>query len=308
MTNELSKTLSKHLGNHIPAKAIPQIVDWMIQYGVNLTVTPPRKSKAGDYRAPSRGKGHRISVNVDLNQYAFLVTLIHEFAHLLTFNEFAHRVKPHGPEWKNHYKKAMDYFLGKDIFPADVELAIKYYMLDPAAATCRDDTLYKALKQYDPEQEKDPNIKILYTLPKGQKFRFKDDFKIFIKGDLRRTRFLCQEINSGRQYTVGKNAEVYPVRSDALEVREALQNKKQLSKFEGEMNDLRKQLGLPHDDLNATIYMLGDLAEGQVFRLANNPRVFKKGKLRRTRFICEEISTGRLVTISGKAKVILVGD
>ena len=39
---------------------------------------------------------HRISVNGNLNKYSFLITLIHELAHLLTFTQYKNRVDPHG--------------------------------------------------------------------------------------------------------------------------------------------------------------------------------------------------------------------
>ena len=49
----------------------------------------------------------KITVNGDLNPYSFLITTIHEFAHLVTFEEYQGRVKPHGKEWQLTYSKML---------------------------------------------------------------------------------------------------------------------------------------------------------------------------------------------------------
>ena len=62
--------------------------------------TSERNSRYGDYTAPRNGQNHLITVNHNLNKYAFLITLVHEVAHLVTYNNHRHRVSPHGGEWK----------------------------------------------------------------------------------------------------------------------------------------------------------------------------------------------------------------
>ena len=43
---------------------------------VVVRLSPPRRTKLGDHRPPARGvPHHRITVNEDLNPYAFLMTL-----------------------------------------------------------------------------------------------------------------------------------------------------------------------------------------------------------------------------------------
>ena len=56
-------------------------------------------------------------MNGTLNNYSFLITLIHELAHLLTFTQYKNRVEPHGREWKRIYGTMMKDFLTPDIFP-----------------------------------------------------------------------------------------------------------------------------------------------------------------------------------------------
>ncbi|MDZ7848645.1 MAG: hypothetical protein U5L96_18960 [Owenweeksia sp.] len=66
---------------------------------VMLKIVSPRKTKFGDYRFPQkRDPRHRISLNSNLNPFAFLITLIHEMAHLKAFKDYGHKIKAHGPE------------------------------------------------------------------------------------------------------------------------------------------------------------------------------------------------------------------
>lgn len=107
MLNDYSKQLSRY----IPQQAAPIIATWIIDSGCLFRIARSRKTKLGDYTAPFKGEPHKISVNHDLNPYAFLITTIHEFAHLKTWQQFKNKVKPHGIEWKNHFKILMEPFL-----------------------------------------------------------------------------------------------------------------------------------------------------------------------------------------------------
>ena len=73
------------LQHFLPPNTYDAVSAYLHQYHVHLTVAKERKSILGDYRHRTHGKNHRISVNGNLNKYAFLITLLHELAHLLTF-------------------------------------------------------------------------------------------------------------------------------------------------------------------------------------------------------------------------------
>src|ERR1700694_32960 len=88
------------LQDYLPPNTYEAVLDYLQQYQVHLTVARERKSILGDYRHRLRDKNHRISVNGNLNKYAFLITLLHELAHLLTFEKYGNRVAAHGKEWK----------------------------------------------------------------------------------------------------------------------------------------------------------------------------------------------------------------
>ena len=96
-----------YLRRWIPSAAAPLILEYLNHYQVHLTITRERKSVLGDYRHATRDQNHRISVNGNLNHWSFLITLIHELAHLVTFMEYSNRVQSHGKEWKTIYRKML---------------------------------------------------------------------------------------------------------------------------------------------------------------------------------------------------------
>lgn len=198
------------LAKYIPAEAAPIIARWIDYYKCDFKISKSRNTKFGDYRPPYNGFHHRISVNFNLNPYAFLVTTVHEFAHLQTWNEYKGKAKPHGLEWKLNFKKMMDPFFKKEIFPSDLTHAILSYLENPAASSCSDLNLYRALKKYDAAS----NAIAVETLDMKTIFRLKDG-RVFRKDELVRKRFRCLELNTKRIYLFSPLAEVYPIEKEA---------------------------------------------------------------------------------------------
>lgn len=185
----------EYLSKFIPAEAVPRVLEYLHQYKVHLTITRERKSILGDYRHATTDKNHRISVNGNLNPYAFLITLIHELAHLVTFIQFGHRVSPHGREWKDLYAMLLKDFLGKEIFPPVVEQSLKQSMHDLPASSCADEGLMRVLKKFD----RDNGLLMVEQLPEGQLFDIGEG-RIFKKGKKLRKRFQCVEVETGKLY------------------------------------------------------------------------------------------------------------
>lgn len=188
----------------MPPEAAPIIARWIDYFQCEFKVSRNRSTKYGDYRHPFHGQGHRISVNYNLNPYAFLVTTVHEFAHLLTWNEYNRKAKPHGTEWKANFKKMMRTFYEKDIFPRDVQQVIMNYLENPAASSCSDINLSRVLKKYDAVQ---PHIVTVEKLPFNSKFRMKNG-RVFRKENVVRKRYRCVEVATGRIYLFNPLAEV----------------------------------------------------------------------------------------------------
>ncbi len=184
------------LQNYLPEGSLPAVLQYIFTYKIALTVTRSRRSVLGDYRHAHNGKGHRISVNGDLNKYSFLITLLHEIAHLITFQKFAGRVLPHGREWKNEFSFILKEFIDQHFFPQDVETALRKSLQSPAASSCGDEPLMRVLKKYD--NKKDGTL-LLEELPSGAVFKIRGQ-RIFEKGEKIRKRFKCREVATGKWY------------------------------------------------------------------------------------------------------------
>lgn len=195
------------LSHYVPSEACPLLADWLIGYQCKLIITGERQTKYGDYRPPHSGLGHCITINHNLNKYAFLITLVHEFAHLSAFNFYQDTVSPHGKEWKLEFKRHMWFFLESNFFPDDIAMALRRYMRNPAASSCSDEHLMRTLKKYNPDAHL---TKHLDEIPMHTVFRIPDG-RIFQKGPKQRKRYKCLEMSSKRYYLISAIAEVEPV-------------------------------------------------------------------------------------------------
>ena len=201
--SELARAFSKY----VPSKALDTCVDWIIDYKIAVRITKSRNSKFGDYRPPCDGKGHRISINHDLNKYAFLLTFTHEVAHLVSYNKFKFRIDPHGREWKLEFKRLMTPFLRADVFPKDLVIAINGYMNNPAASSCSDIHLMRVLARYD---KRDERWKFLEEIALNTPFRIRSG-RVFIKGELLNKNFCCTCMKSKHKYVINPLTEVQPI-------------------------------------------------------------------------------------------------
>lgn len=191
---------------YIPAEAAQLILDYLNQYKVHLTITRERKTVLGDYRHATTYKTHRISINGNLNKYSFLITLIHELAHLVTFIQFRHRVEPHGKEWKKIYALLLKDFLLPSIFPVDLLHALRQSMHDLPASSCSDEKLMRVLRNYDIREN---GLVLVEQIDEGKVFDAGKG-KMFKKGKKLRKRYQCVEVATGKLYLFSP---IYEVRA-----------------------------------------------------------------------------------------------
>ena len=206
------------LSNYIPHETVDECTSWIIQKNIHLKITRGRASKFGDYKPLERGKGHHISVNHDLNKYAFLITFVHEVAHLHTFTKYPFRHEPHGREWKNEFRNLLGNFVVRRVFPDDISTALSSYLKNPAATSCSDHNLFRTLKKYDVKNESQ-EVFHLEELSANSRFALYQPRSgmIFQKGEKMRTRFRCLEVNTNRQYYVSGLAEVIQIENNDRE-------------------------------------------------------------------------------------------
>jgi hypothetical protein len=143
-------------------------------------------------------------VNASLNKYRFLLTLIHEIAHLVAFEKYGRNILPHGPEWKHTFQRLMIPFINPQIFPHQLLPLLARHFKNPKASSDTDATLALALKQFD---ERDTEKNYVFEIPYGSLFRFKNG-KVFKKIAIRVKRYECMEVQTGKMYLFNPNAEV----------------------------------------------------------------------------------------------------
>lgn len=195
------------LNSYLPAGAYHTVMEYLQHYKVHLTITKERKSVLGDYRFAVHGKNHRISVNGNLNVFAFLVTLLHELAHLIAFEEYGNRIASHGKEWKLVYGEILQNFLLLNLFPDDIANEIKKTMQSPAAGSCAEDGLIRVLRKYDRNRD---DKRLVEEIDVNGVFQT-DDGRIFKRGGQLRKRIRCLEIKTGKIYLFSPVYEVTPV-------------------------------------------------------------------------------------------------
>ena len=147
---------------------------------------------------------HQITINATLNKYRFLITLVHEIAHLAAFEKYGRHIKPHGLEWKKTFQYLMLPFIRPEIFPSKLLPVLAKHFKNPKASSDTDAVLSLALKQYD-SQHLDKTY--VFELPLGSVFRIYNG-KLFKKGNKRIKRYECVELSSGKLYLFQPNAEV----------------------------------------------------------------------------------------------------
>ncbi len=184
------------LQDFLPDGVYAAVLQYLNQYKVHLTITKERKSVLGDYRHRTTEQRHRISVNGNLNKYSFLITLLHELAHLLTFEQFGNRVQAHGKEWKAVYGQVLQQFVLTKVFPEDIENELLQSLKNPAASSCAEEGLLRVLRRYDKVPD---SQKLVEELAEEALFATSDG-RIFQKGKKLRKRYLCKELKTGKTY------------------------------------------------------------------------------------------------------------
>ena len=210
MTGFTGRSASEILRPYLPAAALDHVERAIAGLAVDLRVVRPRRTKLGDHRPPPAPlRPHRITVNADLNPYAFLTTLLHEVAHAATWERHRprRRLRPHGPEWKQEFSAVLAPVVAAGVFPDELAAAVTRSLRNPAAATCSDRELLLALARYDRPPEGRVRVE---DLPDGAWFRI-DGRHLFRAGRIVRTRRRCFEVGTGREYRVHGLAFVEPL-------------------------------------------------------------------------------------------------
>lgn len=197
--------MTNKLIHYIPTAALEPVSALLKLHAFKLKIVNQRITKHGDFRRLANGS-YQITLNNNLNHYQFLITLLHEIAHFITYTKTTKAV-PHGKEWKHAFQHLMLPFINPEVFPNELLPLIASYIKNPKASTDSDIKLALALKQYDKPNDKN----YIFELPQGSLFYFKES--VFKKGLKRRVRIECVELKSKKNYLFNPNVEVEVVKN-----------------------------------------------------------------------------------------------
>jgi hypothetical protein len=194
------------LKKYLPERAVVPCLELIQNNRVHLKIVNDRVTRHGDYRRLPNGL-HHITVNASLNKYRFLITLVHEVAHLVAFEKYGRHILPHGAEWKRTFQYLMLPFIHPEIFPSGLLPLLARHFRNPKASSDTDANLSIALKRFDVDG-KEKNY--LFEMSLGSVFRIYNG-RLFKKGQKRVKRYECIEIATGKIYLFQPNAEVEPI-------------------------------------------------------------------------------------------------
>ena len=194
--------MPKTLEKYIPQASVASVFQLITAHNIYLKIVNERVTRHGDYRKMPNGQ-HQITINSNLNTYRFLITLIHEIAHLITFKKYGNLVKPHGNEWKHTFQQLMLPYIRPEIFPNQLLPYLAIHFKNPKASSDTDAKLSLALKHYDAPNDKN----YIFEIPFGGDFRLYNG-KVFKRGKKLVKRYECLEIATGKIYLFNPNAEV----------------------------------------------------------------------------------------------------
>jgi SprT protein len=192
-----SEKIYSTLQEHLPPFALRYCYQLWHETPFQLKITRTRQTKVGDFTSRRSATHPRITLNHELNPLLFLITYIHEVAHLRVHIQYGNRVDPHGSEWKKKFQQLIQPVMHAEIFPADVLNELHRHMANPKASSFVDSALTKVLRRYDKDANQHATLS---DIPEGSLFHFQGRF--FKKGKIRRTRVLCHEVKTKRHYLV----------------------------------------------------------------------------------------------------------
>ena len=181
------------LESHLPPNSFSLVEKWISQLSILVKIKKSRNSKLGDFRVNKKGE-YLISINDDLNKFAFLITLTHEIAHAFVWEKYKRKVSPHGKQWKATFKEMMLNFLNSDIFPDDILRVLSKHLKKPKASTVNDYNLSKVLRTYDNNKQL-----ILSEIPDGSIFSTLNG-RQFVKLNKLRKSYKCKSTDSNKIY------------------------------------------------------------------------------------------------------------
>ncbi|MBM3403355.1 MAG: sprT domain-containing protein [Bacteroidetes bacterium] len=192
------------LAKYLPEGTADAVLAVLVSHDILLKIKRSRSTKWGDSRPALPGRRDVITVNENLNRYAFLIITMHEVAHILAIRKYGRKIKPHGDQWKQEYRLLLIPFLLESVFPLPLLAVLQVHLTGIRASVHADTALLEALRKYD---------LVTATITVGSlndqdTFRTQNGRVFKVIGKMRK-RLKCQCLVSGRLYLFSPLAEVW---------------------------------------------------------------------------------------------------
>ncbi len=179
------------LEKYLPENCLPYLKKWFGDYSIHIKIKRERNSKLGDYRKMP-DKSHQITINSTLQPPLFFFVLTHELAHLLAFENFGHRISPHGSEWKNTFSTML--LESISIYDDDLKPIILKFLKSPKANFMSSPELvrYFHIEDYEDESSYIEDLEI------NDRFIYRK--QTYIIDEKRKKNYLCTQLDTDKKY------------------------------------------------------------------------------------------------------------
>ena len=185
----------------IPEASLEYVKSLILSENITIKLKKSRKTKHGDFSVKKNGFC-MITINDDLNQYRFLITLIHEISHYKAYEKYGPYIKPHGVEWKNIFKNLLLPIINSEVFPNDILRTLAIYTKNPKASSDTDLNLSLALNRYNINQ-----YDYVFGLSNGSVFKASND-RVYVMIKKLRKRYECMDVLTKKLYLFSPNVKI----------------------------------------------------------------------------------------------------
>ena len=185
----------------IPEASSEYVKSLIFSENLTIKLKKSRKTKHGDFSVKKNGLC-MITINDDLNQYRFLITLIHEISHYIAYMKHGPYIKPHGVEWKNIFKNLVLPIINSEVFPNDILRTLAIYAKNPKASSDTDLNLSLALNRYNINQ-----YDYVFGLSNGSVFKASND-RVYVMIKKLRKRYECMDVLTKKLYLFSPNVKI----------------------------------------------------------------------------------------------------
>ena len=185
----------------IPEASLEYVKSLIHSENITIKLKKSRKTKHGDFSVKKNGLC-MITINDDLNQYRFLITLIHEMSHYKVYKKYGPYIKPHGVEWKNIFKNLLLPIINSEVFPNDILRNLAIYAKNPKASSDTDLNLSLALNRYNINQ-----YDYVFGLSNGSVFKASND-RVYVMIKKLRKRYECMDVLTKKLYLFSPNVKI----------------------------------------------------------------------------------------------------